>query len=375
MRWRYVICGVLVLMIGSYLDNVRGPILPALNQALSLSYGQSSWFLVVGNIAAVLATFGLIFLTPRIGTRRTAILSCAIGLVAAAIPLTVGDFPRLILAAVFLGSAVSAFGAICNVLVIEGTDLAHRSRILCGLHMMYGFGSLAAPAIAGLMLENGRPWASILALAIPVVAAIGLFAIFGIPEEPREANRKPVTGSFSLMQGLVIGIFVLYVAGEVLTSVWMVPYLVEARGMELASAAWHLSGFFLAMGLSRCLCSFSLSPHHETGIVFGAFGAHVAFFSLGRAGNDWALPLTGMVGPFFPVFLSRASRRFPERATHLTLLMLTFVQLSLAVCHWGMGRLTDSIGLVGAYYLPVILMALAACGFAAYLLGERRGWD
>lgn len=372
MRWNYVICGLLILLVSSYLDSVRGPLLPVLNHALSLSYSESSWFLIAGNFAAVFSTFLLLPLIHRYGSKTITIGICVLGVVGAASSLVVTDFYRMLLLAVLLGSAIATAGAICNLLVFKGTDLVHRSRMLCGLHMMYGFGSFLAPTVAGHVLTAGFSWPTVVIVSVPFFAGLGVFAWLGFPREAGTGGAAPVHGRFTPLQILTIVTFVIYVAAEVLTSVWMVPYLVEVRKLSLLSATSYLSLFFLTMGLSRFLCFFSLKPQHESMVLCGALIFYGFFFTLGHAGYGWALPLTGIVGPFYPLYLARVSRRFSEQAARLTLWILACVQLSLAVAQFFVGRLADAWGLQKAYFLPLILMSLAFCCLLVYVQSENR---
>ena len=84
--------GLLVLVVASYLDNVRGPILPAVSKALGVGYGSTAWFLVAGNLAAVGCTFLLIFLTRRISERA---IACGFGFVAIARAIDAGLLAQL----------------------------------------------------------------------------------------------------------------------------------------------------------------------------------------------------------------------------------------------------------------------------------------
>lgn len=370
MRWNYVICGLLILLVSSYIDSVRGPLLPVLNHALSLDYSQSSWFLIAGNFAAVFSTFLLLPLIHRYGSKAITIGICVLGGTGAASALVVTDFYGMLLLAVLLGSAIATAGAICNLLVFKGTDQVHRSRMLCGLHMMYGFGSFLAPTVAGNVLTAGFSWPTVVIVTVPFFAGLGLFAWLGFPREAGTSGAAPVHGRFTALQVLTIFTFVIYVAAEVLTSVWMVPYLVEVRKLGLLSATRYLSLFFLMMGLSRFLCFFSLKPQHESLVFSGALILYGVFFSLGHAGYGWALPLTGIVGPFFPLFLARVSRRFSEQAARLTLWIMACVQLGLAAAQFFVGRLADAWGLQKTYFLPLILMSLAFCLQWVYVRSE-----
>jgi fucose permease len=284
----------------------------------------------------------------------------------------VTGLPQLVAFGAVLGCGIATAGAICNLLVIEGTDLVHRSRFLCALHTMYGFASFVSPIAVGVILGWGFSWPWVVAAAMPLFLALGIFSAIALPSHAYREETTRSQGGFSFLEILVIVIFVFYVAAEVLTSMWMVPYLVEVRQLDAVTSGLYLSLFFLAMALSRFLCFFSLKAHQETIILF-ACGALFAIASVcAHAGWAWALPLTGLIGPFYPLFLSRVSRRFPLSAERLTLWILTFCQLSLALGHLFVGRLTDQWGIERTYLIPLGLMVLTFVGVIFYLREEGK---
>lgn len=368
-RWNYVGAGLLVLVVASYLDNVRGPILPAVSKALGVGYGSTAWFLVAGNLAAVGCTFLLIFLTRRISERA---IACGFGFVAIAATLFspfVDDFTRLVVLAIGLGSAIAVLGALCNVFVIHGTTLDARARAFCGLHMMYGFGSLLAPGTAGVLLERGFRWQAPLLVSIPGLIAMAVYLYVALPPQHRSAETHP--GNFRVTRVNVLMLFAipLYVAAEVMVSMWMTPFLVE-EGLHVGAASKYLLGFFLTMGVTRALCFLSLKPQQEAWFLWGSLIFGAVFFSLGRAGWYWGFALTGVLGPFFPLFLARVTRAFSKDSAALTLAIITAMQVILAVFHLSIGNVSDRLGMSLAYWMPVALIGAALVALGLYIHAE-----
>lgn len=369
-RWNYVGAGIFVLLIASYLDNVRGPILPALSQTLRVGYGATAWFLVAGNLAAVCCTFLLIPLTRHVSERVIAAFFGLVAISAAFFSRLVDDFPRMVILAVGLGSAVAVLGALSNVFVIRGSTIEQRARFFCGLHMMYGFGSLLAPGAAGVLLDRGYGWQAPLLVSIPGALLMAVYLFVGLPSQARSEETHPGKVHASWVNALMLVAFPLYVAAEVMVSMWMTPFLVETRGLPVGEASKYLLGFFLVMGLTRAVCFVSLKPRQEVWFLWGSLLLGAGFFSLGRAGWLWGFSLTGVLGPFFPLFLARVSRAFPKDSSALTLAIISGMQVMLAIFHLSIGNVSDRVGITLAYWMPVGLLGASLVALALYIGAE-----
>lgn len=163
-----------------------------------------------------------------------------------------------------------------------------------------------------------------------------------------------------------------YVGGEVTLSMWLPTYLVETAGMSVSQASPYASGFFLAMALSRMVCLFTLRNEWEWPLLaFSLVMAFLGFFA-GRAGYPLGFAAAGLMGPFFPIFMARLARNFPNQWRSLTLWILVAMQITLALCHFSIGRLTDAVGISQAYWLPVLFFAVASSGLLAFYRWERK---
>lgn len=371
MRWRFVWGSVAVLFVSSYLDNVRGPLLPFLSRQLAVSYSKMSWLLIAGNFAAAIGNLLLIPLSERGGIRVVTLVTTFLGILVWVAATQVEGFPSLMVFAVLCGVAVAGLGSVCNLLMLRGTDPVHRARAFCGLHVMYGVGSVGAPGFVGFLLARQVAWPMVVAPGAVVLAVLLVWAWFRLEAEPVKEVR-PWFQRLSANQIWIVITFCVYVACEVLMSMWMTTYLVEVPGLTVEGAAPYLSGFFLMMAITRLICLFSLPPKWETPVLAGSFLAAVIFFLMGHAGQLWAFTAAGILGPFFPVLLARVSRQYPEEAPTLTLWILTSIQLTLAVFHLVVGRLADVVGVSRSYLLPVPLAVLTFVFLGICLAREKR---
>ncbi|MBY0371625.1 MFS transporter [bacterium] len=375
MQFPLVFTGLGLMLIASFFDSLRGPLLPLISHELGLSYERVSLFLVVGYISAVIFGRSLIPLIEKWGVRRLAMTLCGLGPVAALAALGVGGLPSLLVLGVLVGCLSSAIGAVANLFVLDGTTPQKRGRFYSFLHTMYGLGSQAAPLILGIALAYSINWRWLyVAAAVPLAGMAG-WIYWGLPKRiaaPPEAEQKPMPFRWFSIQGLLVACFALYVGSEVMTSMWMVAYLVEAHGMTVEHATPYATGFFVCMTLSRLACMLVQEDATERAVILVGLLAALGSLAAGFAGFIWALPLAGLVGPFFPLILARLTRYFPREAPTLTFRVLLGGQATVAACHFGVGWLATNIGATAAYAVAPIGFVMVLGLTLSYFAREKR---
>jgi fucose permease len=369
MHRRSIFIGLLLLLLGSYIDNARGPLMPALTRNLGLGYTEVSWMLVAGFIAAIACTFGMLPLTSRYSDRRLAGWAVAAGLGASLFALAVTGFWSLLALGALLGLAVSGLGSVSNLIVLQNTSAEYKARMMCFLHSMYGVGSFLAPGVVGWTVGKGLRWQVSLLVAAPLLALawLGTRSLGTEIHGAVSGARRKLDAS----QWLVVAMVAFYVGGEVLISTWMMTYLVEAKGMTVVEAAPYATAFFVAMGVTRLLCVFALRPAFETPVLVGSLAVGMGAFLLGRVGPPWALSLSGLFGPFFPLIIARLGKAFPVQARSITLVIIGVMQVTLAFLHLGVGWLTDGVGIGTAYWMPLGLLGASLFTLIIYIPRER----
>lgn len=372
MNRNLIIVGLGLLLTGSYLDNLRGLLLPVITHQLHLNYSHSSWFLVAGTAAAILWNLSLILLNRKFSKREIVLTTCVAGFFLMAAGFLVGGFIALVAFGFLLGIFISAAGAMANLLVMDGTDAKSRSRFLCLLHLMYGLGSFLAPTIGGLILDLHVSWPYCLLVACIGQASLFFFSRKTLPKVERKVVRQaPDLGKLEPASLLGISVFGAYVAGEVLVSAWMSTYLVEAGNFSISEAAPYVTGFFAMMALTRGLCFLTIRPVHEKWILTGCLVVSAAMFTIGRLGYPAAFSLAGILGPFFPIFLSRMATQFPKSAATVSLVALAAGQLTLALGHVLMGEIIDHVGIATGYWLPPAVLAFTVLLLLVYFAQEK----
>ncbi len=358
MRWGLVSIGIWLLFIASYFDNIRGPLLPVFGTEFSLTYSQTSLLLIVGNLAAVIANLALIPILGRYGDHLTTLMAVIFSTLTGAVAGQIFSFPVLVLFAGAVGVSTTTLSAVCNLWVIRGCDEDRRAAGLNLLHMTYGIASFLAPKILTGLLSHQWHWPiSFYLILLPLVSLLGFLLVRTEREE--QIGRKNHWIMPRGRQWLLVATMNLYVAGEVMISMWMSSYLTKEVQMPLSESANYLSGFFLAMLSMRFACFLWLKPQWESRVMVGSLILSILFFIVGFSGQIWAFPLAGILGPFYPLFFAQLSRDYPETVASLMFLIFATNQIVLGIAHLAMGRLADVYGIGSAYGMAAILLAIA----------------
>jgi len=357
-------------MLSSYLDSVRGPLLPTLSRHFNISYQETGYFLVLGNFSAIFFTLLLIPLLRHWGEKRVTILILLLLGGSGLGSFGVSTSSLLWVYGAFVGGVIAMGGAMGNILILSGSEERYRSKFFCLLHCFYGFVSLLSPLVAARVLSAGFRWHTVLGVSVVGVVFCLIYVFKKLPDG--YGTFETVHSSYP-PSILIPCLFAAYVAAEVGTSMWMTTYLLEHRQMNVAESAPYLSLFFLLMGFTRLLTAFCLNPLHEKSWLVGSISLWAFFFLMGHLGSPLALSFTGVIGPFFPILLSRISRNFPREWRSLAVWLLSAVQGTLAMSHFFMAALVPRLGISVAYWVPFLFMLIAVMLLFVYFRKENAG--
>ena len=375
---RGVVVAFAMMFTSSYLDNLRGVILPLISRELDIKYDAASWLLGLGNISAVLVALGLLAFLKRFSL-RSALFYAVFGMAAVVLgaPL-VQDYRSFLIFAFLLGGLLTALGTVSSLTMmgeVEGPKLASSLSLL---HVMYGAGSLMGPAVASRLLSEGWHWVGLMHLGLVGLALCAGMSISNsskaspAPAEVNGDSKKSVKNGSRGLQVLLLLTFATYVAGEVVGSMWMTTYLVEAQRMTVEAAAPYVSGFFLFMAISRALTFFARAPALQTWLMTGCLGVALVAFCVGLSGQLWAFPALGLLGPFYPLFMSRVTHVFPTTWQKMTLWAIISMQVALLGSHWAVGEVLTHFGAAIAFRFPAIMILATLFLTLVYLRQERR---
>lgn len=360
----FQLAGFILLFIASYLDNVRGPLLPVIGESLEINYEVASRLLTIGNISACAALILLIPLMKTMSEGNSAKAGAIFVIIAGVISNFVTDENSLYVFAVFVGIGTAVFGVVSNIFVMRGTHVSQHANMLSGLQVMYGMSSMLAPLMVAFLISKNWNWQLLFTGLIPVTVFLLLFLQFGVAKHSPAPQKQSASYSLSRNQKLLLLTFCFYVIAEVSCSMWMTPFLVEIRNMSIEEASIYTSGFFFFMMVSRILCFFFLTAKNREIILYTSLFAPL-FFVLGALTYkiSWLLPLAGLYGPFWPIFVSKVTKTYPDEWRSLTLWLVFGLQASLLIMNFSMGKLSTIFDMEQAYFISPIFQVLTIISF------------
>lgn len=362
MRWPIFICGAGLLCLGAWIDNMRGPLLPAITKLMGLDYGAAALMVSLGNFVAMISTWLLMPVLNRWSLRRVGITVLLYTCFTCATTFYVSTPARLFLWGALIGGSISTMGSLSNIFVQSSFDAENRGQMMSVLHSLYGLSSFFAPWIAGVVLVDPENWQYLFASLTPVAAALATLIFFRGPPsesfETRQSRKQPV--SLQPLHLLTISVLVAYVLGEVLTSTWMPSFLVQVYNLDVKTASFYTSMFFGAMLVTRLACGLWAKPRIHRALIWTSLVSSLSCFVIARlTGWLWLLPLAGIFGPFFPLYVTWVSLRFPERDRSMIIWMLATMQAMLSVMNMAVGKLADTVGFSIAYWIPAVMISLS----------------
>jgi MFS transporter, FHS family, glucose/mannose:H+ symporter len=361
MRWPMFLCGAGLLFICSWIDNMRGPLLPVVTKFLALDYGTAGLIISVGNLVGFVTTWLLMPVLNRWSLKQVGLAVLGYT-VAVCLATTLVDTPtRILLWGALIGGCVSTLGSLSNLYVQAGVTPERMGQTMSALHSIYGLSSFIAPVVAGNILRQPAQWPTLFSSVAPFGAALAVFIYF---LGPQSVDRKLIKSqaqpiSLAPIHLLTVAVMIAYVVSETLTSTWMPSYLMQVHGLTIKDASWYTSMFFAAMLVTRMACGIWARPRWHRILIWGSLVVSLICLTTALlTGWLWLLPFAGVFGPFFPLYSTWSSLRFPERARNMMIWMLSGMQCALSFMHYLMGKLAAVSGFQVAYWLPPAMMVL-----------------
>jgi len=356
----YLAAAVLGLLLSSFASNARGPVFPDILASLAISDGAGG--LMFSATCAGSLTGSMFF--QRLMRRWSSMRSMQLGLfVAWAGLMGVSDawnLASLLGASFVFGIGSGGLSLAQNLMIDEASSGPGRRRWYAVLHSVYGLASLGSPiAVVALGSADGAWRGSMQLLAIPVlVLALGLLAATPLPRrDPGKhgASASSPLGRRAWVLALMAGCAV---CAELVISTRLV-LLCRRLGYDEASAAAHLTGFFVALLSSRLLLGvLKTTIANRRLVAFSLAGAGIAA-ALGLLVDPLFLAVVAFpLGPFFPATMDMISEEFGEKTPRVVANMIVVVSLMLATTHALVGGLSDVVGLKDALWVCPILLCL-----------------
>jgi fucose permease len=334
---------------------------------MGLDHQSSGLLIALGNLVAMTATWLLMPILNRWSLQKTGIGVLIYAALTMSATAWVTNKTTLFIWGALIGGCISTMGSLSNLFVQNGISSERRGQLMSALHSLYGLSSFFAPWVAGIVLEHPEKWRLLFTSLTPMALGLAFFVHRYGPDRsqnnPQPTLDRPLLHqqplSLRAVHVLSISVLISYVVAEVLTSTWMASYLVSQYHVPIRDASWYTSLFFATMLITRVACSLWAKPRWHRAIIWCSAMAGLTCFLLARlTGWLWLLPLVGLIGPFFPLYVTWVSLRFPERDRSMVIWMLAGMQGALFGVNLLMGTLADDFGFGVAFWAPALFLTL-----------------
>lgn len=365
-------------------DSLLGVSWPVMQPGFQVPYsyaGIASMITSGGTIVSSLISGRLIH---RFGTGKVTFASVLMTAVALFGFSQAPSFAWILLLAVPLGLGAGAVDAGLNGYVAEHYKAHHMSW----LHCFWGIGALSGPMIMSQLIVANYSWRTgyLIVSLIQLVLVSVLF--FSLPLWPKpssgaqaatgknQAGKAALRGLFFPLQipGVKYALvaFLFYCGIEWTMGLWGSSYLVQARGLDAATAAAWVSAYYGSITVGRLITGFiTMRIHNKTlirvGQMFILSGALLLFLPLPAVFALLGFMLIGLgCAPIFPGMLHETPARFGRRDAQLVM------GFQMAAAYIGSTFLPPVFGFVASRAGLALLPAFVLAYIVAMLAGSER---
>lgn len=363
-------------------DSLKGPVLPELLDDLQINYAVGGTILLGLYAGFTLASLLSGLLADRFGPKMVLVLAGS-SLSLGVFTFAAANTAVTLTAAMFiLGFGLGAIELGANGLIVS-LHSEHQGRYLNLMAAMHGLGSTVAPLYAGLMLANDQTWRTVyrgdLLLAIPLIL---LFALLRFPRQAnteaddafqwRELGKSAFTPRLLLSYLTVL----LYVSTEIGIASWLVAYLQDVRGQDVAQSTQALSLFWALMMIGRFLGSFLVDRIGYLRAILITVLLASGCLAIGLFGPPqawWLLAISGIfLSIVFPTFTAAIASSLTENKNSILGVLFTFAGLGGIFGPWLVGVVSNSLGLEIGFSL-ILGLSLTTAVIVTILLRLNSG--
>lgn len=364
--WLLTVGGFYAFFTFGFVDNLKGPTLPALLPDLGFSYGEGGAILFGAYLGFMVATLLTGVLADAAGIKAVLLLAgvcLTVGLTAFSL---VSAFWLLAAAFFVVGLGLGSIEVGGNSLIVD-LHSHDRGRFLNLLAVFHGVGSFVVPLFAAFLLSSNFTWRQIYQLSI--ILAVGLvlfFAFANYPRAPRSSEavslRMVLTTGFTWRMAWYYLFVAVYVAAEIGFASWIVEFLQRVKGYDVNASSLYLSLFFAAIMIGRLVGSFVVERIGYLRLMLIGTVAAIASLSLGLFGPPaltFCLPLTGLFfSIMFPTATASVSALPIANMSAILGVLFTFGGLGGALGPWLIGAAADVVGLELAFALNIVFCVI-----------------
>jgi fucose permease len=371
--WLLTAGGFFAFFIFGFVDNLKGPTLPALLRDLNFSYSQGGTILFSAYLGFMVATLLTGVLADAAGVKAVLLLAGVSLTIGLAVYSLMSAFWLLALAMFVVGLGLGAIEVGGNALIVD-LHRFNRGRYLNWLAVFHGVGSFLVPLYAAQLLSAAFTWRQVYQSAI--VLAIGMAIFFLVVKYPRTQSaggglnlRTLLAAGLTWRMGWFYLLIAVYVAAEIGIAAWIVEYLQEVKGFSIGTSSLYLSLFFAAIMVGRLAGSFVVERIGYVNIMLMATAASIVTLTLGIFGPPaltFLIPLTGLFfSIMFPTATAAVSALQVANVGAILGVLFTFGGLGGALGPWLIGIAADLIGLELAFALSIVFCVVTLTALLA----------
>lgn len=371
MNYLIVVSFVSLFILG-FCDNLRGPLFPEIIKHFQVSDTLGSAYFALTSFVAFFASY---FIRKHKQTHsllqflNLGILCLGIAFLTEAFS---PSYEILMIGVVFFGISFGFLQVSQNNLVVYGTTEKNRSRMLSGLHSMYGISSLIAPLFVAGFSDWG--WQKIL-LASSVVPIIFFAIVFFLNLRFKNgssdlASSKPeFHPHLSWKEKQISFVISFYVIAEIMLGTRIALYMRRYFDYSLQDSSFYVTLLFVFMLIGRLIVSFYPPKISLKVQLLGSLVSSIFCLLMGMYFHPLFLVICGLtMAPFYPLAISYISEIQPVKSTELVSTTVAIQSLFIVSMHVGVGKIADLTDLKTAFWVGPICMILAL----VLLLGIRK---
>lgn len=330
-------------------QSLYGPALPAFARDLALSGPEAGWLVSAHWIGCAFGVAGMYFRGTHVSPRMVlATMALGAGLLALGAGLWI-----TVLGALVFGTGYGAATVAFNPRILKAFGPGGTS-MLSLLNASFGIGAIAAPlGFVALGSVPARAYAVVAVMAVAIWLAAGPL---GRRDGPTvEVTPGPFRPRFGLLMFAVLGI------GIEACLIGLGPTALIAAGLTEASAAQHLSMFFVAFLGSRLVLVFAAHLIRPFTIYLCAMmlAATSALLAIWLSPGVFFVALGAAAGMFFPSFYVAASRAMGDDPRVAPTIIAAGLVGGIASPIL-LGAVMDGLGQTGFFWVMGAAAALAA---------------
>jgi len=354
-----------------------GPSVPAIIQALGISYTRAGLFFTMLSLGSLFGTLGSGFVSDFLNRK---VLYSLIALLLAAGLGAVGLAPSysLILLAILFMSLFGAPAGTVGQSIMLDMFPERRERYIALQTMFAAVGSLTAPLLVSLNLSAGLSWRWSF-LEVGLLALLLMTAILIVRLPAARVRTVSLAGLGRVVRHprvLTSALLILLSVGPDLGfSFWLAEHFKTELGVPLRVSSAVVSLFLVGMISGRFATSRVVQRVPPRALIQGGMVLSLAVLALfltlpGIPLKLVLIPVYGLgVSPVFPLLMARGTETFPDQPGTVSGILFASVSLGGTVFPLLLGTVGTGLGIRRAYWVVALLLVIS---LFVYRWSERR---